>query len=90
MNVINTARDKLHNLGDGKVILEKDDSTGISVVTIDNNEKKNALSGGFKVILILFFIDNIQILIAKLKFHLFLSFNKKDRVNLFICIIISC
>ena len=45
LDLLKKARAKLGSLGNGKVLLEKDEASGIAVVTLDHEEKKNALSG---------------------------------------------
>lgn len=47
--LVDQARAKLSSLGHGQVLLEKDPSSGIAVVTLDHQEKKNALSGSMMV-----------------------------------------
>lgn len=44
-SIIKKARDKLGTLGDGQVSLHKDDATGIATVTLQHQQRKNALSG---------------------------------------------
>ena len=56
-NVIDKARETLKNLGGGSVDLSINNESGIAFVTLNNEEKKNALSGkSIKLIFILAFI----------------------------------
>lgn len=48
-SIIKKARDKLGTLGDGQVSLHKDDVTGIATVTLQHQQRKNALSGSMMV-----------------------------------------
>lgn len=43
--MIKKARDKLASLGEGQVSLHKDDASGIATVTLQHQQRKNALSG---------------------------------------------
>lgn len=47
-SVIKAARDKLGSLGEGQVSLHKDDASGIATVTLQHQQRHNAISGKWK------------------------------------------
>lgn len=48
-NYVKALKAKFLKYKAGKVILEKDDSTGIAIITLDNQGRKNALSGSMMI-----------------------------------------
>ncbi|XP_071528270.1 ethylmalonyl-CoA decarboxylase-like isoform X2 [Panulirus ornatus] len=48
-SLISKARDKLKSLGEGQVKLIKDETSGIATITLEHEQKKNALSGHMMV-----------------------------------------
>ncbi|XP_042861362.1 ethylmalonyl-CoA decarboxylase-like isoform X2 [Penaeus japonicus] len=48
-SVIKAARDKLGSLGEGQISLHKDDASGIATVTLQHQQRHNAISGSMMV-----------------------------------------